>query len=203
MQFSESKTMNNLMLTFAGECQSHTRYLLAANQATKQQLPVIRQVFEYTAKQELTHAQLVMQRLTQNGITRIHVQADYPLAPDDLAGALAESRDHEFEQANSIYPAFAETASQEGFTQEAELFRQLAEIERGHAERFAQFAQRMQNDALFRENAQIMWLCMNCGHLHFGTEPPKTCPVCGAVQGFAVRGTEPPQALPASVSASA
>ena len=195
MQFSESRTMQNLMQTFAGECQSHTRYLLAANQATKQQLPVIRQVFEYTAKQELTHAQLVMSRLTQNGITRINVQADYPLMPDDLAAALAESRDHEYEQAQNIYPSFADTAAKEGFQQEAALFRQLAEIERGHAERFARFAQLMQNGALFREEEQTVWLCMNCGHLHTGTEPPKSCPVCGAVQGFAVRSNEPPQAI--------
>ena len=193
MQFSDSITMQHLMQTFAGECQSHTRYLLAAKQADQQQLPVIRQVFEFTAKQELTHAQLVMQLLTQNGVTRLHVQADYPLDPGDPASALAAARDHEYEQANTIYPAFADAAAKEGFTQEAVLFRQLAEIERGHAERFARFADLMQNGALFREQVQTMWLCMNCGHLHFGTEPPVSCPVCGAVQGFAVRGAEPPQ----------
>ena len=40
---------------------------------------------------------------------------------------------------------------------------------------------------LFREELPTLWLCMNCGHIHEGTEPPQRCPVCDAVQGFAVR----------------
>lgn len=188
-----TETIQSLMRTFAGECQAHTRYLLAAKTADQQQLPVIRQVFAFTAKQELIHAQLVMQRLQKAGVRQISLQADYPLdPPDDLAAILAASEVHERKEADEVYPAFAETAAREGCTAEAELFRQLAEIERSHAERFAMFARMMQDGTLFREDARTMWLCMNCGHLHEGTEPPRNCPVCGAVQGFAVRAALAP-----------
>lgn len=29
-----------------------------------------------------------------------------------------------------------------------------------------------------------MWLCLNCGHIHFGKEAPKVCPVCNHPQSF-------------------
>ena len=67
MDFAKSQTCEALMRAFAGECQAHTRYLLAAKSAAAQQLHVLRQAFEFTAKQELIHAQLFAQRLQQQG----------------------------------------------------------------------------------------------------------------------------------------
>ena len=25
------------------------------------------------------------------------------------------------------------------------------------------------------------WICLICGHIHQGDEPPEICPVCGAI----------------------
>ena len=141
------QTRENLMRAFAGECQAHTRHLLAARAASQQQQAVLRRLFELTAEQELIHAELLAKRLS----------------------------------------AFAETAAKEGFAEEAALFRSLAEIERSHAERFGLFGGLMQSGQLFRSEGQSVWICLNCGHLHTGSEPPQSCPVCGAAQGFAVR----------------
>lgn len=185
---NQPETIQNLMRAFLGECQAHTRYLISARIATQQQIPVIRQVFEFTAKQELIHAQLFAERLQAQGITRIAADTDFLLDPkDNLCGILSASQASEKHEADEVYPAFAEKAMQEGFTQEGKLFREIAEIERSHAERFGVFAQFMREQHLFREDEQTVWLCMNCGHIHLGTEPPQECPVCGAVQGFAVR----------------
>ncbi len=188
MDFSGSETCKAVMRAFAGECQAHTRYLLAAKEAIAQQLHVLRQVFEFTAKQELTHAQLFARHLQKNGITVLDAAEQYPVDPaGNLQAVLSAANQHELHEADALYPAFAAKAAEEGFADIAALFRGLAEIERSHAERFAQFAELMQNDALFRDGEQTVWMCLNCGHLHTGTEPPQSCPVCGGVQGYAVR----------------
>ena len=145
-------------------------------------------MFQFTAKQEQTHAQLFAECMQQHGMTEQQITASYPVDPqEDLAAILEAAQQHELHEADEVYPAFAQTAADEGFSHEAELLRALAEIERSHAERFAMFAQMLRDGTLFRESSQTMWLCMHCGHLHFGTEPPQTCPVCGAVQGYAIR----------------
>ena len=176
------------MRAYAGECQAHTRYLLAAKAAAEQQLHVLRQAFEFTAKQELIHAQLFAQKLQQQGVTEIQLTASYPLdAQGDLQQILTQANAHELHEADTVYPAFAEQCAGEGDMQSAALFRSIAEIERSHAARFGLLAKLMQSGALFRSGEQTIWMCLNCGHLHTGTEPPQSCPVCGAVQGFAVR----------------
>ena len=188
MDFCQSQTGIALMRAFSGECQAQMRYTLAAKLAKKQNLPILQQVFQFTARQEQTHARLFMECMQRHGVTEQEITAAYPIDPqDDLAAILEASQQHENSEADEIYPAFAQAAAAEGFTQEATLFRQIAEIERSHAERFGQFAKMLRDGTLFREEAQTMWLCLNCGHLHFGTEPPQTCPVCSAVQGFAIR----------------
>ena len=192
MNFSESETCRNLMRTFAGEAQAHTRYRLAARTAAAQQLPILREVFAYTAEQELTHAQLFAARLQAQGITQLTVDAGtYPLDPaDDLPAILAAARLHELHEADAVYPAFAETAAAEGFSAEAALFRQIAEIEHSHAERFGTLADLAKQNRLFRDEGSTLWLCTHCGHLHTGSEPPQQCPVCGAVQGYARRAEQ-------------
>ena len=188
MIFADSETSRNLMRAFAGECQSHTRYLLAAKIAVQQQLHVLRQLFEFTAKQELIHAQQFAQALSAQGITELDIAARYPLDPqDDLCAILTAAQAHEEHEAQEVYAQFAQTAADEGFQKEAALLRGIAEIEQTHANRFGLFAQLMRDGKLFREDGQTYWLCTNCGHVHFGTEPPQNCPVCNALQGFAVR----------------
>ena len=196
MDFSVSETCSALMRAFAGECQAHTRYLLAARTAVRQELHVLRQVFELTAKQELIHAELFAGKLQQNGVTVIRPAEEYPLDPaQDLRCILEAAVQHELHEADTVYPEFAARAAAEGCVQEAELFRGIAEIERSHAKRFQMFAGLMQQNALFRSEEQTVWLCLNCGHLHFGTEPPQNCPVCNAVQGFSVRQQTAPFTL--------
>ena len=188
MDFSNSQTAGVLMRVYAGECQAQMRYTLAAALARRQQLPLIGKVFQFTAKQERTHAERFMQRMQQNGLFVQEITGTYPVDPqDDLAAILDAAVQHETDEADTVYPAFAQTAQDEGFLQEAELLRRIAEIERSHAARFAMFRQMLREGTLFREQTQTEWLCLHCGHLHTGTEPPQTCPVCGAVQGYAVR----------------
>lgn len=189
MTFSTSETCQNLMRAFAGEAQARNRYTFAAKAAQKQQLPVLQQLFEFTAKEELTHGELFFDCLRQHGVCRVDMQGSYPVTPagEDLQMLLDTARENELAEYDPVYPEFARIAAAEGFEREAFLFRSIAAIERSHALRFEQFGRLMQAQKLFREEERTAWLCLRCGHVHEGSEAPRQCPVCGAVQGWFVR----------------
>lgn len=58
MDFKNSETRDNLMRAFAGESQARNRYTFSANQAKKENLPIIEKVFLFTAEQEKEHAEI-------------------------------------------------------------------------------------------------------------------------------------------------
>ena len=57
VNFSESKTKENLMRAFAGESQARSRYTVAAERAEKEGMYTIADMFRYTAEQERAHAE--------------------------------------------------------------------------------------------------------------------------------------------------
>ena len=57
IHLKDSKTKENLMKAFAGESQARNRYTFAAEEARKQGMYSIADVFEYTADQERAHAE--------------------------------------------------------------------------------------------------------------------------------------------------
>ncbi|MBQ3404986.1 MAG: rubrerythrin family protein [Oscillospiraceae bacterium] len=188
MILSESATGTNLMLAFAGESQAGTRYRLAAAAAKAETLPCIAKVFQYTAGQELAHSAVFRNRLKGIKADSLSVCADFPAADgDDVQALLNSAAKFETDEAELIYPAFADKARQEGFSQIADSFAAIAEIERIHARRFKMLAELMAKGQLFSSPEDTDWLCLNCGHLYHGAAAPGSCPVCGHPQGFFIR----------------
>ena len=56
-QLKNSKTKENLMKAFAGESQARNRYTFAAEEARKEGLYAVSQIFLFTAEQERAHAE--------------------------------------------------------------------------------------------------------------------------------------------------
>ena len=76
-------------------------------------------------------------------------------------------------------------AREEGFGRNiADAFAAIATIEGTHAQRFTRFADALESGELFSIRGETAWLCLNCGHVHFGPEAPKACPVCSHDQGL-------------------
>lgn len=63
VDFSKSKTRENLMRAFAGESQARNRYTIAAKQASRDNLYSISQIFLFTADQERAHAEVFYELL--------------------------------------------------------------------------------------------------------------------------------------------
>lgn len=188
MDWKNSETKDNLLRAFAGESQARNRYTFAAAAAKKANLEVIEMLFEYTAGQEKEHGEIFYNHLKEAGCDNIVITAGYPVdCTDDVQKLLKLAADHENDEYGDIYPAFAEKAQEEGFAAAAAAFRQIAKIEKVHADRFKRFAQLMEQGKLFVSDVETEWMCLNCGHVQKGTKAPEQCPVCKHSQGYFIR----------------
>lgn len=189
---NKSRTRMNLMRAFAGECQSRQRYYQAALIAQQQKLIGIERMFRFTAEQEERHAMVFWKLMKEAEGQTVDVTAGYPADVfEDIQQLLDASQKEEDKEHIVVYPDFARIADDEGFTEAAQKFRAIAEIENEHKQRFAYYAELYREGKLFRsDDTQQRWICLNCGHIHVGSEPPKECPVCSAEQGYFIREEE-------------
>ena len=182
-----SETLQNLMRSFAGESQARNRYTFAANLCQKQQLHVLEAVFTFTANQEKEHAEIFYNHMKELAGQTVQIDGGYPVDITDVTELLRRAQHNEYEEFDPVYKTFAETAQKEGFPEVAASFRQIAEIERTHGNRFCQLADLLEGGKLFVSDVKCAWMCLNCGHIHEGLQAPKTCPVCSHDQGFFIR----------------
>ena len=188
MELRDSVTKENLLRAFAGESQARNRYTFAAGLCRQNKLPVLEEVFLYTAGQEKEHAEVFYNHLKQGGCENVTITANYPIdLPDQPVKLLELARGHELEEHGDIYPSFAGKAEEEGFAEVARHFRQIAEIEKVHAQRFERFAKLMRENKLFVSDVETGWMCLNCGQIVHSTVAPALCPVCKHGQGYFIR----------------
>ena len=188
-----SKTCENLMRAFAGESQARNRYLFAASLARKENLYVVSQVFTFTADQERAHAKAFWDQLAPLAGRTLTVDGTYPVdGRPEVLEQLRSARHNEYQEWERDYPAFAQTAREEGFPEIAALFDRVAAVEKIHGDRFDLLARRMEDGSLFTEGQSTAWMCLNCGHIVFGESAPPACPLCSHNQGFYVRLDEAP-----------
>ncbi len=129
-QLKGSKTHQNLKDAFAGESQANRRYLYFAKVADVEGQPDIAGLFRDTAEGETGHAHGHLDYLKQVG----DPATGEPIGATDLN--LKASIAGETYEYTEMYPGFAKTARDEGFTDIAEWFETLARSERSHAGRF-------------------------------------------------------------------
>lgn len=91
---------------------------------------------------------------------------------------------YEWAGTSGMYPRMAREAEEEGFTELANKFRMIAEIERHHEERFRALLKNLTEDEVFKKNEEVVWKCINCGHFHVGENAPESCPVCNHPQAY-------------------
>ena len=188
VQFEESQTMENLMRAFAGESQARNRYTFAAGVAKKQKQQMIADAFIFTANQEKEHAEIFYNYLKDMAGKTIHIDGGYPVdISEDVKTLLEYARHNEYEEYEDVYQNFSEVARQEGFMKIAQDFKNIADIEKTHGDRFAQLADWLDNQQLHHDPTSIKWMCLNCGFIFEGRDVPEKCPVCNHDQGYFIR----------------
>lgn len=188
MDFKNSQTKDNLMRAFAGESQARNRYTFAASQAKKEHQHVIEAIFRFTADQEKEHAEVFYKFLKDLAGENINIEASYPVdIDDDLVKLLHAAKHNEYEEYDPVYKTFGEIAKEEGFSKIAAAFHMIAGVEKTHGDRFAKFAELLEEKKLYVAEVETGWMCLNCGYIHWGKEAPKECPVCQHDQGYFIR----------------
>ena len=185
VNFSESRTKENLMRAFAGESQARNRYTIAAERAEEGGMLTIADVFRYTADQERAHAERFYSLLKDLSGETVHIDGSYPIDRQDTLPELLRAAEHnEHEEYADVYQAFGDTAKEEGFLEAASAFYQIAEIEHVHEKRFGALADMLGSNRYYHTEQVSMWMCTNCGYIHEGQAAPKVCPVCRHEQGY-------------------
>lgn len=164
-----TKTEKNLMEAFAGESQARNKYTYFASKAKKDGYVQISKIFEETAANEKEHAKLWYKILSGIGST---------------VDNLNEAADGEAYEWQEMYPTFAKEAREEGFDDIAEIFEQVAAIEKEHEERYRKLLKNIEDGIVFSRDDERIWQCSNCGHIVVGKKAPDECPVCNHPQSY-------------------
>lgn len=169
MNLKGTKTETNLKEAFAGESQARNKYTYFASQAKKEGYEQIAGIFLETAEQEKEHAKTILKYLQGIGTT---------------AENLKEAANGENYEWTNMYNEFAKVAREEGFEHIANFFSHVAKVEEEHEKCYQQLLNRLEDGSIFKRSEPIKWQCRNCGYVHYGTEPPETCPACYHPQAF-------------------
>ncbi len=169
MELKGSKTEKNLLAAFAGESQARNKYTYFASVAKKEGYEQIAAIFNATADNEKEHAKMWFKALGELG---------------DTAANLAAAADGENYEWTDMYETFAKEAEEEGFTELAEKFRAVGQIEKAHEERYRKLLKNIEMQQVFDKGEMTMWECRNCGHLVMGAKAPDVCPVCNHPQSY-------------------
>ena len=85
---------------------------------------------------------------------------------------------------SSLYPAFAETARQEGFPEIEDSFRKIREVEAEHEKRYRKLLENVRSNQVFKKSGAVRWKCRNCGYVHEGKDAHENCPACKHPQAY-------------------
>lgn len=193
MEFKDSVTKDNLMRAFAGESQARNRYTFAASCAREAGLPVIAEVFAYTANQEKEHAEIFYNHLKELAGENICVDGCYPVnISEDIIELLSAAQHNEYEEHDDVYRSFAQKAKEEGFMKVAASFEMIAQVEKTHGDRFGYYMKLMQDNRLLQSDKKEIWVCQNCGYIYEGESVPPICPACRHEQGYFLRVEDTP-----------
>ena len=158
-----SKTEQNLKTAFAGESQARNKYDYYAKVARKEGYHYVAKLFEETALNEKQHAKDEFKLLKGIVDTRANLQA---------------AIEGEHYETIEMYPTFAREAEEEGQSDAARLFTQIAKVEAQHRDRYKKLLDMLESGTLYKREKPVKWICSKCGYVHEGTEPPEICPSC-------------------------
>lgn len=177
-----TKTLENLMKSFAGESQATMRYRYFASVAGKEGYKQIQNIFLETAENEKEHAKVFMnfalKYLDGENPAPVEINATYPFAYGDTIANLNSAADGEKDEADTDYPEFARIAKEEGFNDIAARYLLIADVERHHETRYRKLLANIENETVFKKEEKVAWKCINCGLIHEGEAAPKLCPAC-------------------------
>ncbi len=171
-----TETEKNLVIAYMAESSAYTRYTYYAQQADKENYFPIGQIFRQTADNELHHSKVFFKFL-EGGSLDVTLGVDAGVIADTAAN-LETAAKEEMAEGVELYTNAAAIAEKEGFSEIAERFRSIAEVEQRHHDRFMTYLKQVKEGTVWKRDHDIKWQCLVCGYIFEGKEPPKVCPGC-------------------------
>lgn len=176
LELKGSKTEKNLWQAFSGESMARNKYTFYASVAKKEGFEQIAGLFLETADNEKEHAKRIYRFLGGIG---------------DTSANLIDAAAGEHYEWSDMYKKFEKEAREEGFTEIANFFHEVAEVEEEHEKRYQALLSNIKNGTVFKSDDENQkWHCRNCGYVHTGKEAPEVCPACAHPQSFFERLAE-------------
>ncbi len=165
-----TQTERNLHTALSGEAQAYLRYKWFEEKARQDGYVAIGELFRETAANESAHAEIWFRYLGGWSGTEKNLEV------------AASGENFEW---STMYAEFEQTAREEGFEEIAKLFSRVAGIERQHEENYRKALGEVKSGKCFsKEDPTTRWICLHCGYVVTGTEPPAICPTCSHPQGW-------------------
>ncbi len=185
-----SRTCRALSSMLLCKAEARSLYLSSARRMEEAGLQVIAHAFLFTAAQEKEHIDI----LSGLSAAVCPVPENAALPGRDPRGCLENALRLEESTCVQLRGA-AHIAMEEGFSRIATALNRIADTDLQHALRFRQYLDAWAEGRLFSAECSVSWLCLPCGELHPGQEPPGVCPACGGSQGGFIRSDHYPFAV--------
>lgn len=176
------ETYQNALKAITGESVARNKYTFFASEARKKDYEWLARIFEETADNERAHAQEILEKLPEDVKVDLEM-AISPLSSDEKIN-LQHAVDGENFEHTKMYPEFQKKAEEEGQTELADLFKEIAEVEVKHHERYQKILDDFKAGTTHKRDQEIEWKCLNCGYVHSGKEAPEKCPLCAKKQSW-------------------
>ena len=176
-----NKTIENLATAYVGESLARNRYTCFAKIAKKEGYEKIAEIFLLTAENEREHAKwlyyMLSELMKKEGVEGpIKIEVEVPVVLGNTAENLKAAIEGENFENTEMYPEYAKIAEEEGYKDIAERLRAIGVAEKHHEERYKKILENL--DSFYKKDEPVEWVCMKCGYLHVGEEPPEECPSC-------------------------
>lgn len=173
------KTLENLIKAFMGESMARNRYTFYAKIAKEEGYVFISKVFLKIAENEKEHAETLFELIQNLGSRK-------DLSLGDTVENLKSAIEGESYESMKMYPEFAKVAEEEGMKEVAKRLRAIAKAEEHHERIYRTLLDVLERGRYFRRDEEIEWICLECGYVHKGFEPPEVCPSCGHTKDYYV-----------------
>ena len=163
MKLANSKTYLNLAKSFAGECQARTRYEFLEYGARKQGYVALAELIDKVVYNEFNHARMFytyLQDACDCTIDNIDICSGYPFKEKwNILDNLKIAAENEEIEATKVYPEYAKIAEEEGFSEIADLYRNIIQVENCHHMLFKELYEQMKNDTMYCKDEPVKWKC--------------------------------------------
>lgn len=181
-----TKTEELLAASYIAESCAYSRYTFFGKAARKEGYYQYANIFDETADNELHHAKIFLNFLTEAGAKSPAMSIDAGIIASTAENLRVAAHEEEVEGVE-FYTNAAKVADSEGFPAIAAKFRLIATIEEHHRRRFEKMERRIAEEKVWKSDKPTKWQCEICGYIIEGTEPPVKCPVCLHPQQYFMR----------------